>query len=124
MFKEISMISFMFMTIINDRSAQFFQNEYSFQIHTSINSSSWLIGNSKKFHKTFCLIECNLLENCYSVTYKHDLCSANNCALYSTNFLPSELVSDINTNLYFKERKFNLKFFFLISRYIIDGNSI
>ena len=115
MFQEISMISFMLLIIVNIRSAKFIQNKYSFQIDTSINSSSWLIGNYKKSHKTLCLVECNLLENCRSVTYKHDLSSANNCDLYSKKFSASELVSNKNTHLYFKECKFNLIKYFKIN---------
>ena len=106
MFKQISLISFILIIIRNIRSDQFIQ-KYSFQVDTSVNSSSWLIGSYKKLHKTFCLVECNLLENCYSVTYKHDLSLTNNCALYSTIFSASELVLVKNTNLYSKECKFS-----------------
>ena len=102
------MISFMLMIKINIKPAQFIQ-KYKFKIDVSINSSSGLIGKYKKSHKTFCLTECNLQENCYSVIYKNDLSLAYNCALHSKNFSASELVSDKNTYLYFKESKLNLK---------------
>ena len=81
----------------------------------SINSTlsyPWLIGNYN-FKKTInCLIKCNLISSCYTVTISNmsDSLFAN-CTLYSKYFSSSEMVSLPNTNLYYKDCKIVLSNF-------------
>ena len=80
--------------------------KYSFQVDTSISpavSSLWLLQGYKKSDKSFCLVECNSLSDCYTATFSSDSSVLDNCVLYSKYFNKSELVSLKNTNLYAKE---------------------
>ena len=91
----------------------FVQNKYSLQIDTSINTSSikstYLIEKYKASSKIMCLLQCNLIENCFSVAYNQN--SIANCFLYSKYFSSNELTPLKNTLFYSKECKaknFNL----------------
>ena len=85
----------------------FVQNKYSLQIDTSINTSSikstYLIEKYKASSKIMCLLQCNLIENCFSVAYNQN--SIANCFLYSKYFSSNELTPLKNTLFYSKECK-------------------
>ena len=105
MIKLFSVISLTVKLIIATELVSVSQR-YSVKIDTSVNCSlhsTWLIGHYEVKSRFKCLAKCNLITNCYSVTYNMDTNSASNsCALYSKIFLTSELISLKNTNMYFK----------------------
>ena len=87
--------------------------KYSIRIDTLINhttGSSWLIDSFKLNSKFICLSKCNLMANCYSITYS--VSTAENCAFCSRYFETSELVSFKNSLFYEKECKQALNFYF------------
>ena len=111
---HISRISIVLKILISTVTAMNL-SKYSMQIDTLINSttgSSWLIDSFKLNSKLRCLLKCNLMANCYSITYKLDSISTDNCALYSRYFETSELVSFKNSLFYEKECKQALNFYF------------
>ena len=106
--------------------ANIFQ-KYSLQIDTSIKnsiSSLWLIGNYKLNSKLQCLSQCNLMKDCYSVTYNMDLISTNNCAMYSKIFEANELISLNKTNLYSQHCKKIIYLIFFTSIFFKNNSVI
>ena len=91
------------------------QNKYSLQIDTSVNTrsikSAYLIEIYKVSSKMMCLVQCNLIENCFSAAYYQN--SKVNCFLYSKYFAPSELTPLKNTLFYSKKCK-KINFYLLI----------
>ena len=92
----------------------FVRNKYSLQINTSTKiDSPYLIEKYKVNNKIMCLVQCNLIENCFSVAYNQN--SIANCFLYSKYFSSNELTPLKNSLFYSKECK--AKNFNFISKY-------
>ena len=110
MFSQLFLFSFIIELVVA-AGLTIASQKYSIQKDSSINdslNSSSVIERWEVNSKLNCLMKCNLLTNCYSVTYNMDSNSTNNCVSYSKIFLTNELISSKNTNLYFKECKTNI----------------
>ena len=86
---------------------------YGKYLNTGLNGTNTsLISIYIKIDPLFCLAQCNMIANCYSVIYTTDGVSNNNCFLYGNFFSLNQKVLSNQSILY--EKRGRLKFLFFI----------
>jgi hypothetical protein len=105
-------ISFFKVLVASEQNYKFFDNKNI----SAIDSETHLISSHNKISFLFCLSECNLYPDCFSVVFNKININNKNCFIFRKFFDESDKIKSASSNLY--EKKSNIFIYIYIHIYI------